>query len=616
MDSRPCSAIRELLPRYAADQLTTGEQIAVERHIASCVDCRAELGEWLTLGEWVAQAEAAIPHDANSERSLAAIHAQLRHSSADDLDGFDRSALSTMPAQDSPRDTTGQRTATPSPTVLEWRQTTASPEDTSSKLCHPQLLRRHTAPAMAWVSVAVFIALVASLFYLLAPQVRLRQSAVTPTATATTLPIATPMPTSGSWHTAAALPAQVSAMTFSKSDPQTGYFCKDLGVGVGPTQASSSQWLYKSDDGGMTWRPVGGITPPTLAQMSCDIFIDSNDASDVFVQLVCSCGAGVARAPGQTLWRSRDGGATWRQLAMPPLYRGWANLVVVGSRIVGLGTDDSAERTPYPPTCSTDPNTTALHQVNDLFASDDGGMTWKPIGQPLISQGLSIIPGDSVGVGLWSPSILSIGTALFVRTYCLTEQGNAREQQTYWRSSDGGKTWTKLPTPDSEVYFTPSAAGGAYGVSVNPGLDAERSTPPVILYSHDSGASWTTLPSVGDIPLPPHFTKSAAGCVDTCYTHYSAPMVMALPDGSVLAVIRVGDSANTPTIYSSHVYVIDPQSPHPVWRQFAPTSVGAAPQGAQETQWLAGWPLAATRHGLVLWARTLSGRWVYLSPLP
>lgn len=96
MDTQTCSAIRTLLPHYAADQLNPGERAAVERHTTSCPDCRAELREWLTLGDWLAQAEAAIPPDTGAARSLAAIHARLRQTAASDTITYDLDALDSL----------------------------------------------------------------------------------------------------------------------------------------------------------------------------------------------------------------------------------------------------------------------------------------------------------------------------------------------------------------------------------------------------------------------------------------------------------------------------------------------------------------------------------------
>jgi putative zinc finger protein len=615
MNPRSHAAMRELLPSYAANQLNPGERAAVERHIATCAECRAEVGEWLTLGDWLAQDDAAIPPDTGAARGLAAIHAHLRQPPAYSLngfDGFERSALPTMPEQDSPHNPIGQNDALTTP-VLSERHTSAGPSyGAPSRTSQPP--QRRISSVAAGASALVFLALVASLFYVLAPQVHRGPITLAPTPTATTQLTPTPKPVSGSWHTAPDAPTISSGVQFAKNAPQTGYLCAYVGVGSGSAPTSSSKWLYKTTDGGMTWRPVGGLTPPNLASTSCQVFIDANNANDVFVQLVCD---GAGSAPCASLWRSPDGGATWRQLSMPQLPWGWDNIAVVGSRIIGLGTDDFPSRSPYGPMCTTDPNSTDLHQLNDLFASDDDGKTWKQIGQPLIAQGLSIVPGGDSGFTTApssSPALLSFGAALFVRTFCFAgHSGDLRSQQTYWKSGDSGETWAKISAPDSDMYLTPSATGGAYGVAVSPTRNSFLATTPVILYSHDSGTSWSALPSLDSIPLPPDIKKSAPGCVTTCYTHYGAPLAIALPDGSVLVEFHVQDTRTNATLDA--LYAIDPGSAQPAWRQFAPMNAGSTSITS-----LTGWPLAATSQGLVLWALPNNGQSpltrVYLSPLP
>jgi hypothetical protein len=615
MNPRSHAAIRELLPSYAANQLTPSERAAIERHIATCAACRAELGGWLTRGDWLAQDAAAIPPDTGAARGLAALHARLRQPPAYSLngfDGFERSALPTMPDQDSPHNPTGQNDTLSAPTLPQRRPPADPPSGAASSLSQPRAPQRHIPPALAWASVAVFLALVAGLFGVLTSAVDPHRIAIEPTPTAAQL-TPTPKPLSGSWHTASDTPAPAVGMQFAKSAPQTGYACAYVNVGDGSAPTSSSKWLYKTTDGGMTWRPMEGLTPPNLASTSCQVFIDANNANDVFVQLVCDS---AGPAPCASLWRSPDGGATWRQLSMPQLPWGWTNIAVVGSRIVGLGTDDYPSRSPYGPICTTDPAATGLHQLNDLFASDDDGKTWKQIGQPLIAQGLSIVPGgeDGFTTGPSSgPGLLSFGAALFVRTFCFAgHSGHWRSQQTYWKSGDGGETWAKLPTPDSDMYLTPSATGGAYGVAISSII---TTSPPVILYSRDSGTSWSSLPSLDSIPLPPQIKKDAPGCVTTCYTFYGGPirpLVIALPDGSVLVQFHVEDARTNASLDA--FYAIDPLSPHPAWSRFAPAGIGSATVAP-----LSGWTLAGTKQGLVLWALESDlapQNRVYLSPLP
>lgn len=420
-----------------------------------------------------------------------------------------------------------------------------------------------------------------------------------PTATMQPTPTATPMPTSGSWQSAANWPAASSDMAFAPSAPQTGYLCTNLSQ----VPQTSSRWLYKTNDGGITWTSVSGISTPAVnvpAALNCSIFVDATDANDVFAQLLLlpTTGATGEEPPAsETLWRSRDGGSTWQQLSMPQLFRGWAAITVVGARIVALAQYSNQ----VPPFCdATDPsNVGPLHQVDDLHASDDGGKTWKTIGQPLISKGLSITAAGSGGA---TPSLLGAGATLFVQTFCLSQQGSSTvSQQTYWRSTDGGDSWMAVAFPAGTIEglrFTPSPAGSFYGIAVVGSETSAGEQTASLLYSGDSGTTWEALPSLTTLPGVQSSQFSA-----------NAHNIIALPDGSALADITARSGPNAAV---SQIVVVHPQDATPTWQRYAPSKGGGS-------RYDGGWEIASTSQGLVLWGweyGTSSQQAVYLSPLP
>jgi photosystem II stability/assembly factor-like uncharacterized protein len=354
---------------------------------------------------------------------------------------------------------------------------------------------------------------------------------------------------------------------------------------------TSSQWLYKTTDGGMTWTSVGGIATPTVTMsvtMSCSVFVDANDAKDVFAQLLLfpsgpGPGLGGEYSPvSETLWRSQDGGTTWSQLRMPQLFRGWAEITIVGTRIVAL----SAYSQQGTPECGV-----ADVGGDDLYASDDGGQTWSTIGQELIRKGLSITARGTGGA-----TLLDIGTTLVVQTFCVAQQG-LNTQQTYWRSTDGGATWTALPLPAGvieDMGFTPSPTGSFYGVAAVGTESSVGEQTASLLYSSDSGATWKALPPWTTVPGVQSSQFSALA------------NIIALPDGSVLANILEGSSEPTAAY---KIYVVDPQDATPTWQRYAPSS------GEER------WQIASTSSGMVMWGWEYGKggspqQAVYLSPVP
>ncbi|HEU0028889.1 MAG TPA: zf-HC2 domain-containing protein [Ktedonobacterales bacterium] len=572
------AAIRELLPSYAANQLAPGERAAIERHIATCAECRAELREWLTLGEWLAQADAAIPSDTSAAPGLAAIHARLRQPPAHSLNGFDhieRSALPTMSDQDYPRYSPLPQEEWTSTTIPERRSPAAPFTDPPSAPDYPQPPQRRISPLAASTAALAFLALAAVLFYLLAPQNRPRNN------------VANQPAITGTWHAATSAPAHTVAMRFAPTAPQTGYLCA-----VTNPVPSSPHWLYKTTDGGKTWRPLSVGAMPSAGQpasMNCDIFINASDANDVFAQLLLSKLEGSPQVLSETVWRSRDGGRSWRQMSLPHINNGWASLVVVGSRIVALAANDQQ----IPPICSTNSSGAYPSQLDYLYASDNGGATWSKIGQSLTSQGASIVAAGVIG-----PALTSAGDTLFVQTYCAASQGQAGgDRHATWKSTDGGANWSKVALP-SDAYimgFTRATSGGYVGAAVEQsvGGGSPSTALPVVYSSADTGASWKALPSLKGMPG-----------LNPVIGHTSVMWAIALPDGAILAAVNVYDTNSA--VKSSGVFAINLRSAKHTWWRFAsfdnqtPLDIGA------------------TGQGLVLWALSTSDTApvAYLSPLP
>ncbi len=271
--------------------------------------------------------------------------------------------------------------------------------------------------------------------------------------------------------------ATMADALFAPSDPQVGYAC----VGPSPTQTSQPRF-YTSVDGGQNWR--ADDTTPDLG-MPCRVFIDPKSASDIFLQEVQPSTTGSGDPLSATFWRSQDGGASWRQLALPPHSNGWGSFAVVGARLIGAiqpvfygAAGCSATTLQKPPT-------------NNLLASDDSGVTWNQIGQRMTSAGLDVSTFVSAGQALFA-SVATHPTTCGQTTYA-----------TYWRSTDDGASWAAAALSSKtnilSMSFTAMGNGqGEYGVALeqpNVAPNARSGAPITTLISDDSGASWRPAPT-------------------------------------------------------------------------------------------------------------------------
>lgn len=219
----------------------------------------------------------------------------------------------------------------------------------------------------------------------------------------------------GSWRQLSPLPSDtcgdyITALAMDPSDPEVLY-------------AGTDSALYKSTDGGDSWRAVPrpeGVEPGVFR-----ILIDQASPSTLYVVGALSS-SGLVHSTG-TVTKSTDGGATWEVLDD-----------------VGLGRPGS-------PSALTsgdvwlDPLTSALLVGNDphwvgqggaLKRSTDGGSTWTELD-----------PEGDLSGGIWSlladprdPSVL------YAKVNWAREElaGELGLEDRLLRSADGGRTWQAM----------------------------------------------------------------------------------------------------------------------------------------------------------------------------
>jgi photosystem II stability/assembly factor-like uncharacterized protein len=207
-------------------------------------------------------------------------------------------------------------------------------------------------------------------------------------------------------------------------DPRV-VFVAALGHAYGP---NPERGVFKSSDGGQTWRKVLYKNPDVGA---IDLAFESGNASVIYAALY-----NVRRppwstyapleGPGSGLYKSIDAGETWRQITRNGLPAAdWGR--------VGLATAPSQPRRVY---ASIEVKGSEAKEAGGLFRSDDAGATWTRVGtDPRIRgrswyfSGITVDPHDA-GV-VYMPNV------------------------SLYRSTDAGKTFIAIKgAPGGDDYHT------------------------------------------------------------------------------------------------------------------------------------------------------------------
>jgi photosystem II stability/assembly factor-like uncharacterized protein len=235
-----------------------------------------------------------------------------------------------------------------------------------------------------------------------------------------------------------------------------------VGTGENNNQRSVSygDGIYKSEDGGRTWRNMGLRKSEHIAR----ILIDPRDSSVIYAAVPGPLWKG---GGDRGLYKSTDGGKNWTSLVKVGEYTGVADLIMdPRNPDILLASTHQRQRRYF----------TLIHggPESALWRSTDAGKTWNKV-----SLGAQQAELGRIGLA-YAPSNPGI-------IYAQVEGGDGRGG--LYRSADNGVTWERRNNSDSQgqyyshVVVDPADTDRVYIMNVN------------IMVSNDGGRTLAALPS-------------------------------------------------------------------------------------------------------------------------
>jgi photosystem II stability/assembly factor-like uncharacterized protein len=217
--------------------------------------------------------------------------------------------------------------------------------------------------------------------------------------------------------------ASIGALAIAPSDPNV------IWAGTGEAKIRSNisvgNGVYRSTDGGDSWTHLGLEATGRVSR----IVVHPDDPD---VALVAALGHCYGPQPARGVFKTTDGGASWRQVLFVDESTGASDLVM----------DPNNPRLLFAGTWQMQISTWGRESGgpgSGLYASRDGGETWRKLG----GHGLPEPP--------WGKVALAMTPRDSSRVYALIETNANRDfaplgddAGLLWRSDDGGRSWKRV----------------------------------------------------------------------------------------------------------------------------------------------------------------------------
>jgi len=226
--------------------------------------------------------------------------------------------------------------------------------------------------------------------------------------------------------------------------------------------------VWRTDDAGTTWSNLSDedLGVGTIGAIA----VAPSDPNVVYVGTGEAQVRGVTTSHGDGMYRSEDGGATWRHVGLRD------SRYVAAVRVHPADPDTvwvAAQGELWGP-----------NETRGVYKSTDGGETWTRTLFVDADTGCSSLVVDQV-----NPRVLYAGTWQHRRTPWSVESGGAGSG--LWRSDDEGDTWTQLTDGLPELI-------GKVGIAVSPAAPARvwaivEAEDGGLFRSDDRGATWSRV---------------------------------------------------------------------------------------------------------------------------